>query len=62
MTSSEIEVLMLLLENKSNLEISNELFISMGTVKSHIHNIFIKLDVTRRQDVQKLYSEYHITS
>ncbi|QIW54916.1 hypothetical protein GU336_02340 [Lactococcus raffinolactis] len=49
-------------ENKSNLEISNELFISMGTVKSHIHNIFIKLDVTRRQDVQKLYSEYHITS
>lgn len=62
MTSREIEVLMLLLENKSNLEISNELFISMGTVKSHIHNIFIKLDVTRRQDVQKLYSEYHITS
>ncbi|GAB2021361.1 LuxR C-terminal-related transcriptional regulator [Pseudolactococcus yaeyamensis] len=58
MTSREIEVLMLLLENKSNLEISSDLFISMGTVKSHIHNIFIKLDVTKRREVQKLYAEY----
>ncbi|GHU37321.1 helix-turn-helix transcriptional regulator [Bacilli bacterium] len=60
MTSREIEVLMLLLENKSNLEISSELFISMGTVKSHIHNIFMKLDVTRRREVQNLYSEYRV--
>lgn len=58
MTSREIEVLMLLLENKSNLEISSDLFISMGTVKSHIHNIFIKLDVTKRKEVQRLYAEY----
>jgi DNA-binding NarL/FixJ family response regulator len=60
MTSRELEVLLLLVENKSNQEISEELFISMGTVKSHIHNIFAKLEVTKRSHVQKIYAEYDV--
>lgn len=58
MTSREIEVLTLLLANKNNQEISNELFISMGTVKSHIHNIFMKLDITKRHQIQNLYDTF----
>lgn len=62
MTSRELEVLTLLLANKSNQEISSELFISMGTVKSHIHNIFTKLDVTKRNQIQQLYAAYDLTT
>ena len=58
MTSRESEVLLLLLQNKNNQEISRELYISMGTVKSHIHNIFAKLNVTKRNQVKLLYTEY----
>lgn len=57
-TSRELEVLSLLLMNKSNQEISNALFISTGTVKCHIHNIFTKLEVTKRYQVQQLYESY----
>jgi hypothetical protein len=31
----------------------------MGTVKSHIHNIFTKLDVTKRYQIQQLYADYN---
>ena len=58
MTSRESEVLLLLLQNKNNQDISRELYISMGTVKSHIHNIFSKLKVTKRNQVKLLYAEY----
>ena len=58
MTSREAEVLLLLLQNKNNQDISRELYISMGTVKSHIHNIFSKLNVTKRNQVKLLYAEY----
>lgn len=58
MTSRESEVLILLLQNKTNQDISRELYISMGTVKSHIHNIFSKLNVTKRNQVNLLYAEY----
>ncbi len=42
LTRREGEVLSLLLGNKSNTEIGNELFISPGTVKNHTHNIYQK--------------------
>ncbi|WP_341274138.1 helix-turn-helix transcriptional regulator [Clostridium saccharoperbutylacetonicum] len=36
-------------EDASNFEISEELFISINTVKTHILNIYAKLDVHSRQ-------------
>ena len=44
----EEEVVPLLIEGKSNREISETLYISLNTVKSHIRNIYRKLAVSNR--------------
>lgn len=41
----------LILQGKSNKEIANELFISLSTVKTHITNIYSKLQVSSRQEL-----------
>jgi len=41
----------LILQGKSNKEIANELFISLSTVKTHITNIYNKLQVSNRQEL-----------
>ena len=50
LTAREIEVLQLLAGGKSNKEISTALSISEATVKSHMGNIFRKLDVISRTE------------
>ena len=50
----ELEILSLLAQGHSNQEIAAKLFISISTVKTHIQNIFEKLEVKRRtQAVEK---------
>ena len=44
----EREVIQLLCKGLSNQEISDALFISLQTVKDHIHNIFVKTGVKNR--------------
>lgn len=44
----EIEVLELVSEGATNKEIADRLFISVGTVKNHIHNILEKLHLKNR--------------
>jgi DNA-binding NarL/FixJ family response regulator len=44
----EIEVLGLLAQDKTNREISRELFVSLSTVKTHVHRIIAKLGVSDR--------------
>ncbi|WP_305069279.1 LuxR C-terminal-related transcriptional regulator [Flagellimonas sp. S3867] len=41
----------LILQGKSNKEIANELFISLSTVKTHITNIYSKLNVANRKEL-----------
>lgn len=48
LTKREIDVLQLVAYGKQNHEIAKILFVSEGTVKTHIHNILQKLDVTDR--------------
>jgi two-component system NarL family response regulator len=50
LSAREIEVLRRLAAGKSNKEIGAELFISEGTVKSHVKSIFTKLDVVSRTE------------
>jgi DNA-binding CsgD family transcriptional regulator len=47
-TNREKEVLLLVAEGKSNKQIGKKLFISLNTVKTHIKNIFIKLNIENR--------------
>lgn len=50
----ELEILGLLAQGHSNQEIASELFVSVSTVKTHLQNMFEKLDVKRRaQAVEK---------
>lgn len=48
LTVRELELLRLVAEGKSNREIAAELFLALGTVKSHLHNIFQKLHAGSR--------------
>jgi len=50
LTPRELEVLELIGEGLTNQEIANKLFIEVGTVKNHVHNILKKLDVASRED------------
>jgi DNA-binding CsgD family transcriptional regulator len=47
-SSREQEIIELLVEGKTNREIAERLFISMNTVKTHVKNIYSKLEVTNR--------------
>lgn len=48
LTQREMEILNLLGSGFSNMEISENLFVSENTVKSHLYNIFKKIDVNNR--------------
>jgi two-component system, NarL family, response regulator LiaR len=48
LTNRELEVLLLMTQGKTNQEISDELFISLKTVKVHVSNVLSKLEVNDR--------------
>jgi len=48
LSARELDVLKLIARGYTNQQISDELFISMNTTKTHLKNIFAKLDVKSR--------------
>lgn len=54
LTTREQEILAYLAEGHSGAYISDVLFISPNTVRTHIHNIYRKLDVSSREDILRL--------
>ncbi|MBV8212032.1 MAG: response regulator transcription factor [Verrucomicrobia bacterium] len=50
LTERELEVLRQMCEGKSNKEIGSKLFITEGTVKTHVKSIFYKMDVISRSE------------
>ena len=57
LSKRELEILSLLAQGHSNQEIAAKLFVSLSTVKTHIQNLFEKLDVKRRiQAIEKARS------
>jgi DNA-binding CsgD family transcriptional regulator len=54
LSKRELQILGLLAQGHSNQEIAAKLFVSLSTVKTHIQNLFEKLEVKRRlQAVEK---------
>ncbi len=51
LSSREADVLRMLFAGKSNVEIGEELFISVNTVKSHLSRLYLKLNATSRTEV-----------
>lgn len=52
LTQQEQKVVSLITQNKTNKEIAAELFISVSTVKTHINNLYKKLNVSARSDLK----------
>jgi DNA-binding NarL/FixJ family response regulator len=50
LSERELEVLNLLATGKTNSEVARELFVSVGTVKSHSGNIYRKLGAKNRTE------------
>ncbi len=59
MTPREREVMELLMMGKSNVEIGEQMVISQGTVKTHVHNIYKKLEINGRIQLMNRLSEYN---
>ena len=60
LSNQELKVLQLIAEGKSNKEIANDLFIAETTVKTHVSNIFSKLNAKRRTEAMKIAQELSI--
>lgn len=54
LTDRELDVLRLLAAGKTNPEIAEALFISRGTVRTHVSNILAKLGVNTRREAAEV--------
>ena len=58
LTSREIDTIQLIAQDLTNQEIADKLFVSLNTIKTHLKNIYLKLEVdNRRKAVEKAKSE-----
>jgi len=60
LSEREIEVLELVASGRSNTQIAGELYLSVGTVKAHVHHIFGKLLVRNRSQAVARARELHL--
>ncbi len=60
LSKRETEVLQLVSEGKSYTQISEELFVSKETARSHIKNIYLKLNVNSKADAISIAKKDHL--
>ena len=54
LSAREYEILQLMAKGLSNADIANQLFLTLSTIKTHISNLYVKMDVKRRtQAIEK---------
>ncbi|WP_431137200.1 helix-turn-helix domain-containing protein [Psychroserpens mesophilus] len=56
LTKQEQNVLELLLDEKTNKDIAEALFVSVSTVKTHVNNVYKKLSVNSRDELKSLFN------
>lgn len=60
LSKREHEILRLMAEGYSNQQIADAAFVSVSTVKTHVSNLFVKLDVARRTQAVKKAKELNL--
>ncbi|MFN8594369.1 MAG: LuxR C-terminal-related transcriptional regulator [Thermomicrobiales bacterium] len=60
LTQRELEVLRMMAAGKSNQDIADEIFVSLGTVKVHVTRILAKLDVKSRAAATDYAHRHHL--
>ncbi|NNC69494.1 MAG: response regulator transcription factor [Flavobacteriaceae bacterium] len=60
LSKREYEVLCEVAKGLSNKQIAEKLFVSESTVKTHVSNIFVKLDAKRRTEAIKISKDLRI--
>lgn len=58
LTDQEEKIAELMIDQKSNKEIATELFISLNTVKTHIRNLYAKLEVSNRAEFEEKFKNH----
>nr|WKN37413.1 response regulator transcription factor [Tunicatimonas sp. TK19036] len=61
LTRREYEVLQLLTQGHSNAEIADNLFLSLSTVKTHVSNLLVKMEVKNRTQATEKAKRLRIT-
>jgi len=61
LTTREYEVLQLLTQGYTNAEIADKLCLSLSTVKTHVSNLFVKMDVKNRTQALEKANRLKIT-
>ena len=57
LTPQEHKIVQQILMDKSNKEIASELFVSHSTIKTHINNLYKKLEVSSRQEIVSMFKK-----
>ena len=60
LSERELEILALLASGRTNAEIARDLFVALGTVKSHLNNIYRKLGAANRAEAATRAREMHL--
>jgi DNA-binding CsgD family transcriptional regulator len=60
LSERELEVLALLASGRTNAEIARDLFVALGTVKSHLNNIYRKLGAANRAEAATMAREMRL--
>ena len=58
LTAREVQVMQLFCKGRTKAYIAETMFVTENTVRSHIKNIYVKLGVHSRQDIQRLIDAY----
>lgn len=58
LSKREMEILPLLLQGKTAVYISEQLYVAPGTVKTHIYNIYRKLDIHSKMELLDSYNQF----